>query len=65
MASYRSLGSVTISPLSTSDLTIYLGVPHYSMEDDVYEGMFIPKKSIVIANARFFNFATCASQPPE
>jgi len=32
--------------------TVPLGVPHYSMEDDVYEGMFIPKKSIVIANAR-------------
>ncbi|KAG6907100.1 hypothetical protein DXG01_010513 [Tephrocybe rancida] len=32
--------------------TVPLGVPHYSMEDDVYNGMFIPKESIVIANAR-------------
>ncbi|KAF8227089.1 cytochrome P450 [Tricholoma matsutake] len=32
--------------------TVPLGVPHYSMEDDVYEGMFIPKKLIIIANAR-------------
>ncbi|KAG6812184.1 hypothetical protein H0H92_003989 [Tricholoma furcatifolium] len=32
--------------------TVPMGVPHYSMEDDVYNGMFIPKGSIVIANAR-------------
>lgn len=29
-----------------------LGVPHSSMEDDVYNGMFIPKDSIIIANTR-------------
>ncbi|KIY45060.1 cytochrome P450 [Fistulina hepatica ATCC 64428] len=29
-----------------------LGVPHMSTEDDVYRGYFIPKGSIVIANAR-------------
>ncbi|KAF9469506.1 cytochrome P450 [Collybia nuda] len=29
-----------------------LGIPHYSLEDDVYNGMFIPKGSIVIANTR-------------
>ncbi|KAF9460615.1 cytochrome P450 CYP621A2 [Collybia nuda] len=29
-----------------------LGVPHRSLEDDVYEGMFIPKGSLVIANTR-------------
>ncbi|KAK6225704.1 cytochrome p450 [Colletotrichum tabaci] len=29
-----------------------LGVPHRSLEDDVYNGMFIPKGSFVYANAR-------------
>ncbi|KNZ78681.1 O-methylsterigmatocystin oxidoreductase [Termitomyces sp. J132] len=29
-----------------------LGVPHRSLEDDVYRGMFIPKGSLVIANTR-------------
>jgi len=28
-----------------------LGVPHKSLKDDVYRGMFIPKGSIVLANA--------------
>ncbi|KAL0945487.1 hypothetical protein HGRIS_000973 [Hohenbuehelia grisea] len=29
-----------------------LGVPHRCMEDDVYRGMFIPKGTLMIANAR-------------
>ncbi|KAF9456731.1 cytochrome P450, partial [Collybia nuda] len=29
-----------------------LGLPHRSLEDDVYNGMFIPKGSIVFANTR-------------
>ncbi|GKT44721.1 tryptamine 4-monooxygenase [Colletotrichum spaethianum] len=29
-----------------------IGVPHRSLEDDVYNGMFIPKGSLVYANAR-------------
>lgn len=29
-----------------------IGVPHRSLEDDEYEGMFIPKNSFVYANAR-------------
>ncbi|KAF9458175.1 cytochrome P450 [Collybia nuda] len=29
-----------------------LGIPHRSMEDDVYNGMFIPKGSLMIANTR-------------
>ncbi|KAI0768404.1 cytochrome P450 [Irpex lacteus] len=29
-----------------------LGLPHQSMADDVYNGMFIPKGSIIIANSR-------------
>lgn len=28
------------------------GVPHRSLEDDIYNGMFIPKGSVVIANIR-------------
>ncbi|KAG6909265.1 hypothetical protein DXG01_001327 [Tephrocybe rancida] len=28
------------------------GVPHRSVEDDIYDGMFIPKNSIIIANIR-------------
>ncbi|KAG6826632.1 hypothetical protein H0H87_006846, partial [Tephrocybe sp. NHM501043] len=28
------------------------GVPHRSLDDDVYDGMFIPKGSIIIANIR-------------
>ncbi|RDB17679.1 hypothetical protein Hypma_001255 [Hypsizygus marmoreus] len=31
---------------------IPMGVPHRSMEDDIYNGMFIPKGSIIIANTR-------------
>ncbi|KAF8991683.1 cytochrome P450 [Cyathus striatus] len=27
-----------------------LGIPHHSLEDDTYNGMFIPKGSVVIAN---------------
>ncbi|KAK2033583.1 cytochrome P450 1A2 [Colletotrichum zoysiae] len=29
-----------------------LGVPHRSLDDDIYDGMFIPKGSVVYANAR-------------
>ncbi|RDB17682.1 hypothetical protein Hypma_001256 [Hypsizygus marmoreus] len=29
-----------------------MGIPHRSMEDDIYNGMFIPKGSIIIANTR-------------
>ncbi|KAG7441948.1 cytochrome P450 [Guyanagaster necrorhizus] len=29
-----------------------MGLPHRSMEDDVYRGMFIPKGSVVFANVR-------------
>ncbi|KAF9456640.1 cytochrome P450 [Collybia nuda] len=32
--------------------TVPLGLPHRLLEDDVYRGMFIPKGSIVFANAR-------------
>ncbi|KAF9461754.1 cytochrome P450 [Collybia nuda] len=29
-----------------------LGIPHRSLEDDIYNGMFIPKGSVVFANTR-------------
>ncbi|KAG6809525.1 hypothetical protein H0H92_015921 [Tricholoma furcatifolium] len=32
--------------------TVPLGIPHRSLEDDVYRGMFIPKGSLVIANTK-------------
>ncbi|KAJ8081567.1 hypothetical protein PM082_007412 [Marasmius tenuissimus] len=32
--------------------SVPLGVPHRSLEDDVYNGMFIPKGTIIIANIR-------------
>ncbi|KAF9459490.1 cytochrome P450 [Collybia nuda] len=32
-----------------------LGIPHQSLEDDIYEGMFIPKGSLVISNTRIYN----------
>ncbi|KAG5652975.1 hypothetical protein H0H81_002873 [Sphagnurus paluster] len=34
------------SPLPT-------GVPHFTVEDDVYRGMLIPKGSIIVGNARY------------
>ncbi|KAE9390849.1 cytochrome P450, partial [Gymnopus androsaceus JB14] len=32
--------------------SLELGIPHRSLEDDIYRGMFIPKGSTVIANTR-------------
>jgi len=29
-----------------------MGIPHRSMEDDIYRGMFIPKGSLIVANTR-------------
>jgi hypothetical protein len=29
-----------------------LGIPHTAKDDDIYNGMFIPKGSIIMANAR-------------
>ncbi|KDQ34057.1 hypothetical protein PLEOSDRAFT_1033223, partial [Pleurotus ostreatus PC15] len=31
--------------------TVPIGLPHRSTEDDIYKGMFIPKGSVVFANA--------------
>lgn len=33
-------------------LETFEGMPHRLMQDDVYEGMFIPKGSMVIGNIR-------------
>ena len=40
------------------------GIPHKSLEDDVYKGMFIPKGSIVFANARYVRFRSRARRSP-
>lgn len=32
-------------------VVVLLALPHYSTEDDVYKGYFIPKGSIVVANS--------------
>ncbi|GJC89782.1 tryptamine 4-monooxygenase [Colletotrichum liriopes] len=42
-----------------------IGVPHRSLEDDVYHGMFIPKGSIVYANARAMTHDTHLYSDPE
>ncbi|TFY58367.1 hypothetical protein EVG20_g8178 [Dentipellis fragilis] len=35
--------------------TVPLGLPHCSLQDDWYEGMFIPKGTICIANVQYMN----------
>ncbi|RDW92582.1 hypothetical protein BP5796_01976 [Coleophoma crateriformis] len=42
-----------------------VGVPHRSLEDDVYNGMFIPKGSIVYANARAMCYDETRYKSPE
>ncbi len=51
---------LNITPLGTAQivhfpvtqlLTASVGIPHLVAEDDVYKGMFIPKGSLVFANA--------------
>ncbi|KAK7447390.1 hypothetical protein VKT23_014100 [Stygiomarasmius scandens] len=39
-------------PVVSMDMGHLPGIPHRSLEDDIYKGMFIPKGSIVFANAR-------------
>ena len=50
-----------VTPLGETFIVIYrfvsdahfkVGVPHRSMEDDVYKGMYIPKGSTIIANPK-------------
>jgi hypothetical protein len=38
-----------------------IGIPHKSIEDDVYDGMFIPKDSTIIFNLRYEIFLKYAS----
>jgi hypothetical protein len=54
MASYYSIGlaSQLLCYLTGTD-ELAPGVPHLSLEDDIYNGMFIPKGSVVIANAGY------------
>jgi hypothetical protein len=42
---------------------ILSGIPHRVMQDDTYKGMFIPKGSIVLANA--LCLPTTSSIPPD
>ncbi|KAI5824986.1 cytochrome P450 [Schizophyllum commune Tattone D] len=42
-----------------------LGVPHKSLEDDIYRGMYIPKGTIVYANARAMCHDTRVYKSPE
>lgn len=42
-----------------------LGLPHRSLEDDVYDGMFIPKGTILYANARAMTHDERLYQDPE
>ncbi|TFK36163.1 cytochrome P450 [Crucibulum laeve] len=39
------------------------GVPHRAMEDDVYNGMFIPKGAIIIANTRGMSLDSSVYSP--
>lgn len=60
----RSTGSVKFVILQRQMVRlIIIGVPHSSMEDDVYNGMFIPKDSIIIANTRYEGKSLCHSSP--
>lgn len=54
MESHCPIGSglIMITFVPFIDKYDLLGIPHLSREDDTYNGMFIPKGSIVIANAR-------------
>ncbi|KAI0050246.1 cytochrome P450 [Auriscalpium vulgare] len=40
-----------------------LGVPHTSIEDDVYEGYFIPKGSLIVANAWYMAISAMFRDP--
>ncbi|KAK0496358.1 cytochrome P450 [Armillaria luteobubalina] len=42
-----------------------LGLPHLSMDDDIYRGMFIPKGSIVFANVRAISLDESVYHDPE
>ena len=44
------LASPLFPPFLVSLPSSQLGVPHQSTEDDVYEGLFIPKGSVVFGN---------------
>ena len=45
--------SILFSPRVDLTEVILSGIPHLVMQDDIYKGMFIPKGSVVIANALY------------
>jgi len=49
---FHSVGSIANWPKLLPIYTMS-GIPHRALQDDVYKGMFIPKGSLVIANARW------------
>lgn len=49
MEPYPPAGSVALS----ETVVATVGLPHRSMEDDDYNGMFIPKGTLVIPNTRY------------
>jgi hypothetical protein len=42
-----------------------VGLPHRTLEDDVYKGMFIPKGAIVFVNAWYVQFELAVCLPLE
>jgi hypothetical protein len=51
------------APKQSCHLQLPTGAPHRSLDDDIYNGMFIPKGSIVIANIR--SASSCTMQSNE
>ena len=43
---------ILITPVFCINVNASVGVAHSVMEDDVYNGMFIPKGATIIANSR-------------
>lgn len=68
-ALYREVMRFVFSPLlchARSDLVTCrwhpvtpIGVPHATLEDDIYNGNFIPKGTAVVANIWFVQLQTC------
>ena len=53
-----SVDSYTVYCKSMLTEVVLSGIPHLVMQDDVYKEMFIPKGSVVIANALYASFPT-------
>lgn len=48
---------VVLVSISDNVLTEYVGVPHRVVEDDMYNGIFIPKGATMIANLRQVSYS--------